>query len=355
MEATSKAYGKILVFGGYSILESGNIGLVVNIDKGTTTTAQETQAGRLIIDLSTFKISIYGKFQGDKLQKINPESINFVKNAVDYTIKYLQHRNEKISDLRLITYNDPEFYIGKKFKAGFGSSATSTVSTVASVLAMHHIEDRELVHKISLYSHYKTQGNLGSGFDISAACNGSHYFISKYQKFEEFHDYMNSKQDSITETFSWPYQLLPVIVFTGKSASTIELISKVFEYKKSNPDEYKKFMQSYNQVNLELKTAFDSVDVNNIKRLLEKSWIMRKHLGKLAKANIEDDKFTRIVNDMKVNGAFFAGLLGAGAGDSILAVCLNEDDKANLIDYLNKRKFKIFENVNLFNQGYMLQ
>ena len=85
MEVSVKAYGKVLIFGAYSILEPGNIGLVVNIDKGTTATAQETQSGRVIIDLQNFQIQVYGVVRDGKLELTkNPEIVRFIENAVKY-------------------------------------------------------------------------------------------------------------------------------------------------------------------------------------------------------------------------------------------------------------------------------
>jgi len=352
LQSTVKAYGKILVFGAYAILEPGNIGLVVNIDKGTTTTVKETQTGRMVVDLDDFEISIYTKV-GEKLKLRKPEDTVFVKNAIEYSFRYLQHKNIKISDIHVINFNDPEFYSKKKLKTGLGSSATCTVSTVASVLNMHGINNKDAVYKIAQYSHYISQGNVGSGFDISAACFGSHFFNSgKINMPEDFIKYLNSEDNIEKESFNWPHMLMPILVFTGKSASTPELVKKVLEFKNNNQVEYSRFMKNYNEINLDLKNAFDQMDPDNIKAHLEKSWSLRKHLGALANAPIEDDKITRLITEMKFNGAFTAGLLGAGGGDSIMAICLSEEDKLNLSNFLRKKHLQVIDNVELVNMPY---
>ena len=354
MESIAKAYGKILVFGAYSILEPGNIGLVVNIDKGTTATAQETTSGNIVIDLSNFEIVVYGKIEGNRLiLEKDPEILRYIKNAVDYSFQYLNYKKVRVKDLKLISYNDPELYINKKLKTGFGSSATVTVSTVAAILKLHDIDDKDLVYKLSKYSHYKSQGKLGSGFDISAACYGSQYFIAKPIDFtDNFIKYIESDDIPIFESFIWPLELFPVIIFTGSSASTEELIEKVMLYKRLNPEEYKDFIHKYNQINLALKNAIDENFRKRIKFFLEESWAMRRELGKITTTEIEPEKFTSMMQEMKKNGAMTAGLIGAGGGDSIIALCESEDNKAQLIEYLKRKKLTVFENVNIMSQGY---
>ena len=79
---------------------------------------------------------------------------------------------------------------------------------------------------------------------------------------------------------------------------------------------------------------------------------MRKQLGELSKATIEEDKFTRLVNDIKENGAFTAGLAGAGGGDSILALCTTSKEKERLMEFLKRKKLTVLDNVSIVNKGY---
>ena len=355
MELTVKAYGKILVFGAYSILEPGNIGLVVNIDKGTSTTTQETHSGRIVIDMANFKIQVHGFVKEGKVELAkNPEIVRYIENAVKYTYKYLTTIGVEIRDVRVISYNDPDFYVEEKFKTGFGSSATSTVSAVASVLELHGISNPEIVYKISQHAHYKSQGDVGSGYDISAACFGSQYFLShEPPKESEFLDNIESKDYIITrQKFEWPLFFLPLIVFTGKSASTKDLVKKVLKFKTRRPYQYTEFMKEYNEINLSAKQALDENWPKKIVHFFEQSWVMRKKLGKLAKVPIEPKSITSLINEMKRNGALTAGLTGAGGGDTILAICSSKENRNKLTEFLNKKKLHVFENVNIINKGY---
>jgi ERG8-type phosphomevalonate kinase len=353
MAASAKAYGKILLFGAYGVLEPGNLGLVVNIDKGTTSTAEQTQPGRIVIDLSNFQISVEGEVEKGKVRfRQSPEEIKFIKKAVELSFEYLNSREQKIRDIKLITKNDPALYMGNQ-KTGFGSSASATVSAVAAILKLHDITDRDLVFRIARYAHYEAQGSLGSGYDISSACYGSQFFLSENNDLGSFKDYVEGSPDMKWASFDWPINLLPVLVFTGSSASTPDLISKVMEYKKKRPKEYSEFMQEYNKINIALKGALEANYHGRIKFFIEKSWQMRKLLGQRAKAPIEPEKYTRLISQMKDLGAFTAGLVGAGGGDCILALCRSEDDKQELIAFLESRDLTIFK-TDIVNKPYEL-
>jgi ERG8-type phosphomevalonate kinase len=352
MESTAKAYGKILVFGAYSVLEPGNIGWVVNIDKGTTTTVQETKEGRLVIDLANFQISVYGVVQGSKLKlEKNPEIIKYTKNAVEFALRYLNYKGVKIKDIRLISANDPELSVKNK-KTGFGTSASSTVSTVAAVLKLHDIDDRNLVYRISQYSHYKSQGNTGSGFDILSSCYGSNFFITQPWEDIDFIKTIEKDYVIMKEEFEWPHYLLPTLIFTGKSASTKDLVTKVLEFKARNPQAYQRFISEYDRNNITLRASIEQSELKVIKPLLEKSWNMRKQLGRFANVKIEEEDLTRLINDLMNNGAWTAGLIGAGGGDSILAISLSDRDRKNLLIFCKKKRLTVLDNINIANKGY---
>ncbi len=354
METTAKAYGKILVFGAYSILEPGNIGLVANVDKGTKITVTETDSGRIVFDLKNFKISVYGRVKGHKLKlEKNPEELKFIKSAVERTFEYLKYKRIKIKDVSLLSINDPELYLGKKQKTGLGSSATATVATVAAMLEEHGINDKELVYKISRYAHYKSQGKLGSGFDIASACHGSHFFISEEENLDrEFIEYVESDYKKNIQEFYWPLSITPIIAFTGKAASTPKLVNKVLKFKKHHLEKYNEFMKEYNTINLKCQRAFQLNNVQEIVYYLEKSWDYRKKLGEMANARIEPRKITKLLETIKKEGVLTAGLLGAGGGDSIIALYPANTDKEKILDILDDIWLTVFDDLKIVSKPY---
>jgi phosphomevalonate kinase len=346
-----KAYGKILLFGAYSLLEPGNIGLVVNIDKGTTVTADKTDIGKMVFDLKDFRISVTGDLEdGNIFFHMPPPELKFMRNAVQHSLEYLQRNQKEVSPLKLESVNDPELTI-KGLKAGFGTSATSTVATVAAVLGIHGIDNRELVFRIASYSHFFSQGGVGSGFDVSAACYGSHFFTSTGSDEKSLNAFL-SKKIPETEEFFWPPKLIPVLCFTGKSANTSSFVKKVLDHKKKQKEKYDALMKSYNEINLACRDALCDNNLDRIKHYLERSWDYRKKLGEAAGIPIETEAMSRLIEGMKRNGAFTAGLVGAGGGDSLLALCLTPTDKERLYTYLDEERITVFDTIKLISEGY---
>ncbi|MCM2324988.1 MAG: hypothetical protein NDI94_00860 [Candidatus Woesearchaeota archaeon] len=336
-----KAYGKILVFGAYSILEPGNIGLVVNVDKGTTADTEGSQPGKYVFDEKEFSITVNG-------EKKDIVDLKFLKCALNAVFEYMKLKGIPMQDVKLSSTNDPQLSLNGK-KTGFGSSATAIVSAVAAILKLHDIDDRDLVYKLARYAHHKAQGS-GSGFDISSSCYGSHYFTSDSFDYEDISEYLRSGELPKREDFIWPGFLASILVFTGKSASTEKLVDKVMVFRKKNMARYAEFMSNYNKVNMMVKAAIESSDSLRIKNALEVSWLYRKKLGDMAGADIEPDNMTEFLSSLKLHGALAAGLIGAGGGDSILVLC-NPAKRPSLISYIESKKMAVLD-VAIIDQGY---
>jgi phosphomevalonate kinase len=336
-----KAYGKVLVFGAYAILEPGNLGLVVNVDKGTTADTEGSQPGKYVFDEKEFAISVNG-------EKRDIEDLKFLKCALNAVFEYMKLRGIPMQDVRLSSTNDPQLSLNGK-KTGFGSSATAIVSAVAAILKLHDIDDRDLVYKLSRYAHFMAQGS-GSGFDISSSCYGSHYFASDEFDSTDLDEYLKKGAVPRRGDFIWPGFLASILVFTGKSASTEKLVSKVLAFKKKNLEKYNEFMFNYNKVNLMVKNAIESSDALRIKNALEVSWLYRKKLGDMAGADIEPDNMTEFISNLKLHGALTAGLIGAGGGDSILVLC-NPAKRPSLISYIESKRMAVLD-VAIIDQGY---
>jgi len=352
MKKSVKAYGKILICGAYSILEPGNIGIVCNVNRGTKVTCEETKEGKYILNLKDFDIEIHGVRSEHKILFFKePKIIKHIKFAAECTLKYLMHKEVKVKEFRLISENDPELYVDRNTKLGFGTSATVTVATVASILALHGIDNPELVYKISKYSHYVSQGNIGSGFDISAACFGSQVYISRQEDYSDLLDFVKQTRTN-HEPFLWPANIIPLLVFTGESASTTKLVKKVMDFKKRNRGEYDALIKDYNDINMECRKYFHSIDIDNIVECLEVSWDFRKKLGEHAGARIQTKEHDQLIDSLKGKGALTAGLLGAGGGDIMLCVCKNKEDKQDIINYCEDNNIVVLDEVDVINKGY---
>ncbi|NOZ80157.1 MAG: hypothetical protein GXP63_00670 [DPANN group archaeon] len=350
-----KAFGKVLVFGGYAILEEGNIGLVVNVDKGTEVTVRDNPEGRFSAAIPQYDLHTSGSFEEGKLVLDQGDTrLSFLVNAVTYARQYLEAQHVPFRDVGIITRNDAELIGSKGKKTGLGSSASSTVAIVAAILKFHGVDDRDVVYKISCYSHHLTQDRFGSNYDVYAACYGSHFFTGSKMKLDEhFMRCISAGWNISRDSYTWPEELLPVLVFTGHVASTRHLVEKVLQYRKKHRKDYEALMSEYNGIDIKLREAFIGHDLDLIPGLLERSWEKRRELGERSGANIEPQSFTELMQEMKAHGALAAGLVGAGGGDSILALCRDKQEQDKLIAFAKRKRYLVLENLNVIDSGYV--
>ncbi|KAF9971013.1 phosphomevalonate kinase [Actinomortierella ambigua] len=89
--------------------------------------------------------------------------------------------------LRQIRLFSPTYTtLGQVHKTGLGSSAALMTSLVAALFshfgaakidAIQHPTDLQYIHNIAQYIHCYAQGKVGSGFDVSSAVYGSHQYL----------------------------------------------------------------------------------------------------------------------------------------------------------------------------------
>lgn len=374
------APGKNLIYGGYAILEVGREGLVVPVNKGVT--AEIEEADGIMLNMPQFKIT--GKkasFDGKKLLcevcEEEKKKMSFLLGSVESTLLYISSRGVKPKGFVLTTTNDDGMtYEFGQSKAGFGTSSASTVAVVAALLSFHGFgitssEERQLVNKIAQYVHYLIQGKVGSGFDVSCACFGPHFFRrASPGLITESKDVViaaSKEWDNGHEKALWPSLFTSLMAFTGRSASTTEAVKKTNAFREASPEneaKYQEFIKKNDAVNKKLhalwnETAkFKNVEeagrkLVELKTLLKQSWRQRKEMGVMAGVEIETDSDTALLEECEQNGALFATMPGAGGGDSIFAVCTSNENRNRLMQFLKSKGLGVFEEAETIDRGYV--
>ncbi|MBI4399945.1 hypothetical protein HY570_04305 [Candidatus Micrarchaeota archaeon] len=368
-EIIASAPGKILWLGAYSILENKNISYVTSVDKRVAVRVKEQKT--MTLNLPQFKISVNAEFDGNELvfaknlEEKKLREIRFVKCAVEACLKYLQEKGKKIKSFSLTTKSDKEFSVNDG-KSGLGSSAAVTVASVAGVMALHGInvkKDVEVVHKLAQYAHYKAQGKVGSGFDIACAtfgtCVYSRFSGDVFEK-ENLVEIIESDWGYNVEPLTMP-AFFHVVVgnFKGESASTVDMIKKVREWKETHRSEYDRLIARINEANEEaiqyirdMKT-FDERVLKEFKKSFDLSRNLTRELGLLSGGDIQTEKFSQLIRFTFKNGAFVCKLPGAGGGDSIVAICLSNENELlvkNFWKTYNEKKIEILD-VKIDNRG----
>ncbi|KAJ1304500.1 hypothetical protein OPQ81_005645 [Rhizoctonia solani] len=239
MATVVSAPGKVLIAGGYLVLDHRFPGLVVSTSSRFYTVVRPaTGEGRIIVKSPQFENAIWVydvAVNGDSIQvqqvDDGTDSKNrFVQTALESTLAVALAIRGKDSfvtslgqglDIHVLAANDfysqraslaarnlpptldslnsiPPFLtqgspIASVHKTGLGSSASLITSLVSALLLYFGAissdalssdassnEGRELAHNVAQYVHCLAQGKVGSGFDVSSAVFGSQV----YQRFE---------------------------------------------------------------------------------------------------------------------------------------------------------------------------
>ncbi|KAI8992041.1 Phosphomevalonate kinase [Mycotypha africana] len=229
----ASAPGKVLLAGGYLVLEQAYSGVVVGTSARFYTVIRSEKslepAGTITVqspqfNAATWKYNAIADKEKVNFQSITTESRNkFVETCLCFTLNIiaaktgLEQFNSFLNNgIEVTIVGDNDFYsqraqleskglpntasalaslkpfcktgttLSAVHKTGLGSSAALTVSLVAALLLHFKVitptlntTEKTLAHNVAQFVHCFAQGKVGSGFDVSSAIWGSH----RYKRF----------------------------------------------------------------------------------------------------------------------------------------------------------------------------
>lgn len=225
---TVSAPGKVLLAGGYLVLESPNVGLVIAADKRFYCTIElerndnedssPCQSSKIVVkspqfhSIWEFQASVRNCEGKDFItlseSQENVSKNEFVEKTLRVSLSYIVASGKQLPmNMTLTIQADNDFYSvvphleGKErtpasveslprflpcpqdqngravvHKTGLGSSAALVTSVVGSLLQSFSIPLDQSLHNLAQICHCHAQGKVGSGFDVSAAVFGSHVY-----------------------------------------------------------------------------------------------------------------------------------------------------------------------------------
>ncbi|GIW21408.1 MAG: phosphomevalonate kinase [Candidatus Sericytochromatia bacterium] len=338
-----KVPGKLVLLGEYAVLEKNIPAVSCAINKYIYLLIEENE--KIIFTSKRIGVSkIELKYNSNKiiLEKEN-KILNFVKNSIEITLKYLKENSYKIKFFNINILSDLNDNQGNKY--GFGSSSAVCVATVSSILFLHGYDikdykNREIIFKLSSIAHFISQGS-GSGIDIASSVFGGLFIYKSYNQ-----DWLNEKLKklqniSILVNDKWEYfyyEKINLLIdfyislfWTGYSVNTSHFIEKIKDFKEKdfNKEFYNKFINSMNKIVESFKYGIR----NNKRELINKSIdINRKLLLELSEKaclDLETDKikkFIRLSNKLGYSAKFS----GSGGGDCVFAIVYDKESDKKL-------------------------
>ncbi|RKP19202.1 hypothetical protein ROZALSC1DRAFT_29174 [Rozella allomycis CSF55] len=312
--------GKVLIVGGYTILNPKNQGIVVTTKARFHVRIEKYDDGVEFI-LSNFNHEMiqYKYANNEKYLILHKGNSNKYIDACMHVISWFL--DKPLSSMKIYLNADKDFY--------------SFVDNAPDSLA---------------------QGKLGSGFDVAAAHYGPLLFKScislknialndltkswAYENSEEFKDML----------FDWPKPLSIVMGDVSGGSSSPSMAKSVIAYNNSNEwvelekrndvtiDLFKKllkcwrkekqfhsFCENFSLGRFDLCPEYFVDLINALKKGFQDIRIALKRLGELANVPIEpDEQSERLDSIFEIDGVLGAGVPGAGGYDAIFAIAMSD-------------------------------
>ncbi len=348
--------GKLILIGEYAVLE-GAAALVTAVNRYAKIEIKNSQSQSWVFESPTFGISnlkfnitASGKIQfAQPLSQHVQDKLNFFSKALEYfTNKYGKHLSFKPK--RVVLNTDDFFIKEKNDKLGLGSSAALVVALIVGFkLTLDQPEEETLdTHKIfvdALMAHYFAQGKMGSGIDIAASTFGG---IAEYH----MNNILDKHEPDIIPR-KIPNNLYILTIWSGKSASTRELVKKIKNLKQEHPSKFQAVMEPLKETSTNGCNYFADGNISLFLKLCDQFYHNLMHLGEVAGANIISDIHQQIAKIVQRAGGVYKPS-GAGGGDIGIALTDSQSVADRISDNILRSEFEIV-NLSPVKKGIVIE
>lgn len=201
---------------------------------------------------------------------------------------------------------------------GLGSSASVSVASAASasLISLGRIE-RELVEKAALEGEKIVHVNP-SGIDTTIALRGGSGIYRRSRGFS---------------SIDIPLKKI-LIIDTGKTRRTGEMVNRVREFSEKNKDRFSEILSREEELINEVLDAFKSLDFEKIGELMLVNQSLLREVG------VSSNEIEEAIKLALDAGAYGAKLTGAGGGGCV--ICLVDEDKFEKVSKSISNKFKVY-------------
>lgn len=327
---SARVPGKILLTGEYAVLD-GAPAIVAAVDRFVECRVMPAQ---------TFEVRGMGLCWREGGPQV--VGLGFAREALAVARRYLLGRGIELAAHAFELTDDLRAPDGQKL--GLGGSACVTVAVVEAALAIAAAEggearltarsrarERDRIFKLAALAHARAQGKIGSGVDVAAASFGGLILTRRFEQ-APFHAAFDTSPELfarfVDSTPAHPVEHLPtpgdlLLLFSGKSASTPELVTCVRQAAGRHPEAWRAFLAASEAATEGLATALRARDMAATLRQLRAAWTALDAFEPLAGVEITAPNHRKLMALAEKAGCA-AKPSGAGGGDSAFAMGATE-------------------------------
>lgn len=335
--------GKLILLGEYAVLHGAD-SLVAAIDRQAVISIDPLSgeswqlSSSLCTDLIKFQVRESGEIE--IVDILSPGVLNQMRysfSALNDICRDIIKSGYSVQPFH-IHINTDQFFLSKDHqKLGLGSSAAVIVGVVKAVTGLLQIEKRLFPELSDLFKythqlHAKVQGNRGSGIDVAASVFGGLgiYNLSR----------INEPEKQFFGYESWPAEELYIYpVWTGRSASTENMLNLVETFQNSAKGEWKKFINTLIDLANNGCVYFKNGKIQSFIEIIREYNALLKRFTNISKIPIISERHDRIAGIVHNSGGVYKPS-GAGDGDFGVAFTDSEDSLLNIKQNLTEAGFK---------------
>ncbi|NLJ79105.1 MAG: phosphomevalonate kinase [Tissierellia bacterium] len=333
----TSAPGKLFIAGEYAVVESGYPAILVAVDRFIRVSLMEAY--------NRGRISSHGREpllwlrKGERISPSQPnKSFAYVLSSIDMVERYARELGRRPRFYNVDISSELETDDGIKY--GLGSSAVVTVATIRALCTFYDISISNIeLFKLSALASLAVNKN-GSCGDIGASIYGGWIALRTFDR-----DWVLERAKDISlnqlleerwpklsiEPLSPPGELELAVGWTGRPASTANLLERVANGRNKDGKPYEKFLYDSKRCVDDMIHAFRRGNISRIKEQTEANRGLLIRMGEEFGIRIETPLLTKLCDIAQRFGGS-AKISGAGGGDCGIAIFDSDRHIVKMID-----------------------
>jgi phosphomevalonate kinase len=322
------APGKLILTGEYAVLENAPA-LVAGIAVYAKAKIKKSDNS-----YSTFISANIG--QNSLKFEFRSKNVRFMNNKEKQSFPYIRSLLNEFSFLKFenlspfcLEIDTKDFFTESGNKYGLGSSAAATVAAALALSYFMEIDlDKKSLMQLVSRSHMKAQGEMGSGIDLAASVYGGVFCFKK------------SQANVYPQSLKFPHNLQWMPVWTGKSASTSELVKKIDMFKHTNYNQYTRIINQMRITSEKACIEFAEDRTDSFLHCITDYYHQMDELTQISGVPIISDEHKKLAQISMSLGAYYKPS-GAGLGDFGLVFFNSNYTRQKFISALEDTPFRI--------------